>query len=214
MDVNIFWQSVQRGFENVNHHLIREKNIYLDDEHSDVLVIGISPQNKMSIAGRIESRANASFLNLNKKTLMELLQSVNDRFRENIVNIQSAQRQYKVIVDSSHMKLKLSSLLVLRRKILIVRKEIELLESEHYESQLFCLLEHFSSANNHETILRSLNTSRAVHLKFDQLKLIAEMCQLECKCLQKSFVLDIASNCLEWLVHCVPLYFKARYKQV
>lgn len=202
MDDNIFWSSVGRGFEN-DKNLICEKFIYLDDDRTEVLVIGISPHNKMSVAGRLESRASASFLHLDRKALMELLHCVDDCFRGSIDIPKPETDSHEVI------KLKMDALLTLRRKLPIIRQEIELLERGQYDKQLFQLLEHFCFETDERIVMKSLNTLRALYMKSDNLELLEKMCQLECECVQKSFVLDITANCLEWFVHCVPLYIKA-----
>lgn len=199
INVTFFWNSVVEDQRAVRHggHLIFEKHIYLEDELESVLVLGISPHNKMSIAARIEIRANAHVFCLDKYLLTQLLDCVSTRFSENAifpkrahehVNIkQLDDRFFKISLANEKIKMCATALLTLNRKQTLVKSLITRLERDIYESHLFKLLYHV----------------------MDKEPLIDDLCELECDCLQKSFVLEIATNCSDWLTACVPLFVKS-----
>lgn len=199
INVTFFWNSVVEDQRAVRHgaHLIFEKHIHLEDELDSVLVLGISPHNKMSTAARIEIKANAHILYLDKVLLTHLLDCVNTRFSENAifpkrahehVNIQQLDhRFFKISLANEQIKMCAAALFTLKRKQTLIKLLITRLERDIYESHLFKLLHH------------------VMHKE----PLIDDLCELECDCLQKSFVLEIATNCSDWLAACVPLFIKA-----
>lgn len=214
IEENLFWDSVARDGRAVKNSmkLIFEKNVYLDDEYGDdddddgevtlqsVLIFGVNPHQRMSIAARIETKTTAgtttaSVMLLNKEKLMELLECVDVRYRENAVFVkhgnvdvrQVGDRLYKVRVCDNSITLSLDALLSLRRKRGIIEMQIAMLERENYELQLYKLLHHFCYDAEQKTVIGAL---RAATLMRKQI-LIDELCVLRCKCLQTAFVVEI-----------------------
>lgn len=211
IDANHFWCCV-RGSERAQGHLnlLFEKNIYLDDEHDSVLIIGISPQNRMKTSARIEIRSMERVLPMNGDSLINLLECADARFRENAVfpthtyNIvihSIDARFYKVVVDDAYFKMGRSALLTLIRKQRLIKNLMRMFERNEYEMQLFRLLHHFCYDASERTVVRALNASTQRHV-------LDELCDLDCKCLEMSFVHEIALNYSNWFAACVPLFIK------
>lgn len=224
MNVKLFWEEMWRNENNKKQSeiLIFERNVYLhqnmDDEEgnefANVIIIGVSPYNRMKVCARIESRAVGGSMRLDGNSLLELLECVEDRFCENAViprnnrNVTIKQVNeciYKISIGTENIKLCLETLLALRRKQQIIKLHIKLLERENYAAQLYKLLHHFCFESKQEIVMQTLHTS----VNISKEKLTNELlCMMHHKCVDMAFVLEIASNCLEWFAMCVPLFIK------
>lgn len=216
IDSDFFWSSVLRnvGSNKQPTSLMFEKHFYLDAGCATVLIIGISPHDRLTVSSRIESRAmDSNVLRLDKNALLEVLECVSDRLRENTirprqntsVSIQClSDWLYRINVGDENIKMSLDTLLTLRRKMTIVKMQIELLERADHESQLYKLLELFCYNAGERAVVRALQTFHSV----DAQQLIDELCMLDCACIEQQFVVEIVNSCLEWFAACVPLYIK------
>lgn len=214
IDECFFWDSVGENKKVTAYAacLIFEKHVYLDDKYESVLVIGISPHNKMSTAARIENRANASVLHLDKESLFDLLDCIDVRFSETTkypmyqrghINIQQIDdRLFKISLGNRLIKMHPSALFSLKQKQILIKMLIMRLERDNYDTNLFKLLHHFCYDGNEKTVLEAL------HIHIHKQKLIDVLCELDCECLERSFTLEIASNCPDWFATCVPLFIK------
>lgn len=217
MKVDMFWDSVRRDAECIKHseRLILERNIYLEDddrnECANVIIIGLNPHNEFNVCARIELRtiSGTTNLRLDANTLNDLLDHVEDRFCENtvvpkysgIINIQQInERIYRVRIGKENIKIHLDTLLAMREKRQIVKSHIKLFERDDFKSKLYNLLDHFCFQAKEQIVLQTLHPSNKMKKK----ELALELCALNCTCLDKEFVLEITSNCLEWFVTTVP----------
>lgn len=212
IDECFFWGSVEKNQRAITYaaRLIFEKHVYLDDEYGSVLVIGISPHNKMSIAARIENRA--SVFHLDKESLNHLLDCVDDRFGENVnyplskqgyINIQQIDdRLFKISLGNRCIKMCLSALVTLKQKLTPIKMLIRRLLRDNYEKNLYKLLHHFCYDGNEKAVLETM------HAHIHKQKLIDVLCELDRECLERSFTLEIACNCSDWFAACIPLYIK------
>lgn len=231
MLVNTFWDSVQRNAESSKYtkNLIFEKNIYLDEcmdndenRNVNVLIIGLNPYNRMKVYGRIESRTECGgVLQLDGVSLMDLLDRINCRFSENAFSNRGYnnydndetkisiewinENRFKITVNNENIKLNLDTLLILKRKYSIIKLQMMSLECVNYKAQLYDFLNHFCYEVDERIVNQALHGSHNINKQF----VIYEMCMLSCECFEQSFVLEIANNCLDWFVACVPLFIKA-----
>lgn len=223
MNTSLFWDSVEGDKATIKHaaNLIFEKHIYLRDEYDSVLIIGISPHNQMSTAARIEIRANDRIFHFDKVLLTHLLDYIDDRFSESAispkrdlrhVNIQQLNgRFFKINFGNAHMKIHLNALLSLKRMLPLIKTQITLLERENYESHLFKLLHHIEQSQIDDTCDLECHQERDNYESY-LCKILhhpMHVAKFECDCLHKSFVLEIAFNCSDWLTACIPLYINA-----
>lgn len=232
MNVETFWSNVQRTVnkKSIPTNLIFEKKIFLNEnvdddecrESTSVIVLGINPHDRLSTSGRIEVRSatTKTVLRMNKETLIDLLESINDRFREDAVT----PKQRKISIRSINeilfeikaanevIKMSLNTLLTLRDKLPIIKLQIDMLERVGCSNSLFNLLHHFCYDAEQNAVMRAMhNNGRDPTI--DKRQLIIELCQIDCECLEKSFVLEIANGYLDWFVTCVPQYIKAIIQQ-
>lgn len=212
INTTYFWDSV-RDSERANKwavNLLFEKNIHLDDECDSILIIGISLQDRMRTSARIETRSAESVLRMGGDSLINLLDCIDGRFRDNAVfpthtNISIRlfdERFYKIGVDDARIKMTRDALLTLMRKQTLIRNLMKTLECNEYEKQLFRLLHHFCYDTPQRTVVRALN-SRSMHQH-----VFNEMHDIQCDCLEMSFTLELALNNSNWFAACVPLFIK------
>lgn len=217
MNVNYFWDLVRENEKTRTRslNLIFEKYIHLNDECESVIVIGMSPPKKLTISARIEVGATAGVLRLDEGSLIDLLQCVDERFGQNAVhpkhrnvNIKQLfdERFFRIETDNGHIKLCLYALLALYRKRSLIMMLIKALERKQYERSLFKLLHHFCYDAGDRSVAVAL---RSYEPTMHKQCITDELCMLNCKCLEESFTLEIALNCLNWFTACVPLFIKS-----
>lgn len=168
---------------------------------------------------RIESRTEGGgIIHLDTVMLIKLLDLIGDRFSENAVLprnsnndedntvIQcSGKRRYKIRVDSKYLRLSFNTLMMLKRKNLLIKSQISLFEMMDYKPHLYNLFNHFCFETDERIVNQALHASHFINKEH----LINEMCMLNCQCFDRSFGFEIMNNCLEWFVVCVPLFIKA-----
>lgn len=188
-----------------SNRLLFEKTVYLEDYDEDefvsVLIIGIDIRQRLSIGARIEVKSMCAALHMDKSTLLEMLDSIDDLLRENAVlpnfNRNKVRIQpihdtlYKISVGNKHIKVSMKALLTLRLKLPIIKMQIHLLECADYETQFYDLLNYFYDLNLHKS------------------ELLDRMFMLVSEDLERSFVLEISINFLDLFMICLHLYDKA-----
>lgn len=203
--MDFFWNSITEASDTQPSRLLFEKPVYLDDYDEDefvsTLVIGIDIRRRLSISARIEVRSMGNALHMNKSTLLEMLDSIDEllqenavlpKFNHNKVRIQPIhETSYKIIVDNKYVKVSSKALLTLRSKLPIIKMQINLLECAKYEKQFYDLLEYFCDENLHKS------------------ELMNKMLMLISEDFERLFVLEISINFLDWFMTCIPFYCKA-----
>lgn len=209
-----FWDHVRNetGFtRHWSNRLLFEKTVYLEDYDEDefvsTLIVGIDIRQRLSIGARIEVRSACDVLHMDKNTLLELLDSVNDLLEENTVlpnynrtkvRIQPInETMYKIRVGNSHVKLSMKALLTMRSKLPIIKMQIHLLERSNYEIQFYNLLSDFQYRNLHESDL------------LDRIVMPVSEEEVKDECVERTLLLEISTNFLEWFMNCIHLYAKS-----
>lgn len=213
-DVNYFWKNVTDNVKKQCSNLLFERNVYLDDERECVLVIGVMPHNKFEIGARIERRFSKNVVHLDKDKLFDLIECVDERFCENAVYPQACRsvriqlydaKCYKIrIGDDQCIKLCLATLLTLRQKHKLIKMQVAMLEKNDYERQMHKLLLHFCYDGDEQTVVKAMQAPAYMQKP----QFIDTMCALDCSCVDKSFVVEMANGCSDWFLACVPLFIK------
>lgn len=214
LSVNRFWDSVKQSSIKQPSNLLHEKNIYLDEVNDCMIILGISPHERFSIAARIEIKSSASVLHLSKEQLVDLLDCVGHRFCENAVFPQTNrgdvhiqlynERLYKVYSHNEYIKMSLNALLTLKQKRSLIKMYIKLMESDEYEEQLYKLLLHYCYDTEERVIVSALHSSTDLYKQ----QIVNAIYRLSCSCLEKTFALEVMCNCAEWFSACAPLFIK------
>lgn len=203
-NMDYFWNSISEEGDRQINRLLFEKPVYLDDfddgEFVSVLIIGIDIKRRLSIGARIEVKSMGTTLHMDKSTMLEMLDKVNDLLQEDSVLPKYSRKvriqpindtQYKICVGNKSVKVTADALLTLRSKLPIIKMQIHILEYANYEKQFYDLLNYFCDANLHKS------------------GLLNEMLLMISKDFQSQFVLEISTNFLDWFISCIPLYCKA-----
>lgn len=204
-NMEYFWHSISEKNDTRLNRLLFEKSIYLDDydedEFASVLIIGIDIRRRFSIGARIAVRSMGTTLQMDKSTLLEMLDNIDELLQENSVlpkcghtkaRIQSIhEAQYKISVGNKNVKVNAKALLTLRSKMSIIKMQIKLLECANYEKQFYDLLNYFCDGNLHKS------------------ELLNKMDMLIKEDFERLFVLEISTNFLDWFMTCIPLHCKA-----
>lgn len=213
-DVKYFWSSVGGVVKKQSTNLLFEKNIYLDDDRDCVLIVGVMPHKRFAIGARIEKKGSKRVMHLDKVSLLDLIECVDERFCENAVYPQSCRnvriqlydvQSYKISVgDEQHIKLGLDTLLTLRQKHRLIKIQVHTLENNNYEKQLHKLLLHFCYDGDERTVVKAMQAPGHLHKQH----FADVMCMLDFYCIDKSFAVEMAANCADWFLACVPLFIK------
>lgn len=205
-NMDYFWDSMQTETNDTrSSRLLFERPVYLDDydeyEFVSTLIIGIDIHRRLSIGARIEVRSMGNALHVDKCTLLEMLESIDDILQENTVlpkynhtkvKIRSIHEAlYKISVGNKHVKVSVKALLTLRSKLPLIEMQINQLECANYEIKFYDLLKYFCDGNLHKS------------------ELLNKMLMLDSEIFERSFVLEIATNSMDWFMRCIPLYHKA-----
>lgn len=221
----LFWKNIQGTSKCDNsHNLLCEKNIYLNAAFGSMIVVGINPKDEFNVYARIENRSTNNSILINEKNLSHLLDCVSEQFSINSVFPSSSssnftrtpedavrmqitsfhQRFFKISIGENQIKIDEDSLLRLLRLDSYVRSIILMLQSQSktYESFFFNLLSHFCYEKSVEEAIQLSELEYIQHF-FD------EVINFHCECIDKSFILEIATNFSQWFATCIPLFIKS-----
>lgn len=218
LNVNHFWNSVGELVEKKkpSSNLLFEKNIYLDDERDCVIIVGVMPHKRFSIGARIEKKGSKCVVYLDKETLFDLIECVDEQFCENAVypkshrsvRIQLYDEQwYKICIgDEQRIKMCLATLLTLRQKHKLIKMQVNMIEKRTaYEKQFHKLLLHFCYDGDERVVVKAMQAP--AHLQKQQLT--DAVCAVDCYCIEKAFAVEMATNCADWFLACVPIFIRS-----
>lgn len=234
-DEKYFWCSVGDMVEKkkVTTNLLFGNYVYLDDEGDCTLIIGIIPHKRFSIGARIEMKNSNRVLHLDKVTLLDLVECIDERFSENAVYPKSCrcvriqfvdEKFYRICIcegvaavvgagnaDDSNayaqtIKIPLDALLTLREKHSIVKRIVKMFECSNsdYESQLHKLLLHFCYDGDERMVVDAMQSpSRVSKRHFNDV-----MCMIDCYCIDRRFVVGVINDCADWFLACIPVFIR------
>lgn len=211
-----FWKKLKEKTEiSKPYKLLHEKKIYLSEYSESILSIGLIPQNEFKVYARLEINITNDVILMNATNLMNFLEILSQYFNENIIlppssckasNIQLTpiqQRIFKLNIDGKFVKIDEESLQILFRMKSHIKMYILMLQYQQkpYESLLFKLLNHFCYD---KTIKESTDSSKLIYTQ----QFFEDVIDLHCDCIEKPFILEIATNFAEWFSTCVPIFVK------
>lgn len=212
-----FWNKVRENVEiKTPYKLLNEKRIYLSETYESILTIGFLPQSEFKVHGRLELNIANDVILLNVADLMNFLEIMNQYFSENVILPDSSRtasnvkltpiqkRMFKLIVNGNAAKCDEETLEILFQMKSNIKMYILMMEYERkkYELLFFKLLNHFCYDKSfNETI--NLSSNIAYTRKFFE-----DLIDYHCDCIEKSFILEMASNFSEWFRICVPIFNK------
>lgn len=211
-----FWQAMKCDDTS---KLLREKNIYLCDTYGTVLTLGINMHNEFKFCARLEVKSTNDVIAMNANNLNCFLECLNQHFNENIVLPQPStsdtdnescvqlsqiqQRIFKLRIGDRNLKIDEKSLQTLFRIKSHIKMYILMLEYERkpYEALFFKLLNHFCYG---KTVKEVTELANLIHTQ----RFFDEIISFHCDCIDKFFVLEIATNFSEWFTQCAPMFIK------
>lgn len=207
-------------------YLIGERNFYLNAKNEMKLKIGASPQHFFEVFARFESPMKNSVL-LKSDELQSLLTFLTKHFNVDdtwnpphefnkhqlvtpdmkyVIELKPAElRTFSLRIGRKYLTIDEESLNSLLQKKSFIENYISVLETKRrsHESMLFNLASHFCYENKTYKEATDFSHSKYyVHHFFD------EIINFHCDCIEKSFVIEIGSNMLEWFSKCVSLFVK------
>lgn len=212
-----FWNCLQQmkerdvSFRSLNR-FICEKIIYLNDNKNDrsLAVIGLNPENKFEVCIRLEMHKTSSIINF--KQSKDFLKFLNENesyilqkspFNENALKYriwlrQHKQRVFQLRMDGFSTKIDDDSLKMLCLRKSHIQRYITLLESERekYVSLFFKMMGHFYHGKTVKEVCE-LSTTDYTQYFFE------ELINFHCECLDKTFIMEIASNFGDWFSKCI-----------
>lgn len=217
-----FWKEMDRMKEETYlfrspNRFIFEKVIHLnmDEKHATTLTIGLDPENRFKIAGRLDVKITSKKLILNLKQLNNLLiflsdyetsfsttLPIEDTYSKYGLKIHRTQaRMLELFMNKYSVNIDEDSLKTMWRMRLHIQHLISSFEgmSEKYELQFFSLLGHFCA---NKTIQEA---NDLVETSFKQY-FLEEIVSFHCDCLDKIFVIEIALHFEYWFVECIPVF--------
>lgn len=216
----IFWRKYEEKHKVVDEFkFLNEKNIYLNDECGSVLTIGINPKNRFGVMIRIEVKMTNSFIMMTPSNMNKLMEFINQHFDEQtvlpstttqnedsdlIVKMSPIQQQiFKISVRDKHIKIDEDSLQSIYRARSHIKMYMLMLEYQRkpYELLFFKMLSHFCFEKSVKQS-NELSDMDYIQIFFD------EMVNFHCVCIDKSFVLEIATNFSQWFGSCVSVFIK------
>lgn len=221
-DVKYFWSAI--ADEKVKNLLFAHR-IYLPDEGDDcVLIIGIVPHKRFSIGARIELKYSRKVLQLDKVTLLDLIECIDEQFSEDTVYPKFGRSVRIRSVDEKHfriyicagvggigddvyeqsIKLHLDALLAMREKCSVVKTIVKMLECNKYEDQLHNLLAHFCYDADERLVVKAMQAPADI----DKLRFNNVMCLIECQCIDKRFAVEVVNGCGDWFLACTAAYIR------
>lgn len=213
-----FWSSV-REMKETNYAyppsqvLMFEKVIHLNTAEKTKLTIGVDPENKFSIAARLEYKH--LMLRLNRQDLNSLLSFLNDyeKYFLHTFSIKETALKYNIYMREIHARIfeigvhgfvitvDENSLRTLCRMTSYIQRLISSLETraEDCEKTFFTLLNHFYCG---KTVQEAMNLSETDYVRafFD------EIIHFHCDCLDITFCLEIALHFEKLFAECVPIF--------
>lgn len=199
--------------------LLFEKVIYLNNDRNvrSILSIGINPQNKFKVAGRLEMKRSGSIMMLTEKHLKNLLTFLND-YEDHILrtlpvshttgkkyNLHMQQTQARILelsMNGMGICIDEDSLKTLCRMRFHIQHTISLTEglSEQCESSFFNLMNHFYYGKTVKEACDLIETDYT-QCFFDEL-----MC-FHCECLDTPFIVEISLHFGKWFAFCLSSFF-------
>lgn len=241
-DERYFWRAVGDMTEKkkLSSNLLFTKYIYLDgdDKRDCVLNVGVIPHKRFSIGARIEMKNSNRVLYLDKATLLNLLECIDEMFSENAVypkscrsvRIRMLNEKFYVIyvcagievgnnagaaVDTAEIDSEVF-------EQIIEISECALLTLRNKHSIVKKIVDMFEcNSNYYESQLHKLLT----HFCYDAddrmvLNAIQRptqvnkrhfndvLCTIDCHCIDKRFVVGVINECSDWFLACVPLFIR------
>lgn len=215
-----FWNCLQQMkereiFFRPSNRFICEKIIYLDNNRNDrsFLVIGFDPENKFDVCIRLEMYKTSSVMNSEQsKNFLEFLNEhesyifqtspfneISSKFK--LLLRQHKQRVFKLCMDGFSIKIDEEKLKMLCRQKSHIQRYITLLENEKekYVSLFFKLMGHFYYGQTVKEVCE-LSTTDYKQYFFE------ELINFHCECLDKTFIMEMASNFENWFGKCMPYF--------
>lgn len=235
-DEKYFWCAVGDIADNkiLTTKLLFAKYIYLDDEADCVLIIGVIPHKRFSIGARIEMNKSKRVLYLDKATLLDLVECIDEIFSENAVYPKSCRSVRIQTVDENvcricictgvvvaavpaavdsnayeqTVKIPIDALLTMRAKNGIIKMIVNMFEcnnkNNEYESQLHKLLLHFCYDGDERAVVNAMQAPTLLSKR--QFNDI--MCSINCHCVDTGFTVGVINDCADWFLACVPLFIR------
>lgn len=235
-DERYFWCAVGDLVEKkkITSNLLFGRYIYLDDDCDCVLIIGVIPHKRFSIGARIEMKNSKRVLHLDKATLLDLVECIDEIFSENAVYPKSCRSvRIRMVDENVHricicagvvvdgaaiadavdsnvyeqtFKISVDALLTIREKHGIVKQIVNMFENNNneYESQLQKLLLHFCYDGDERMVVSAMRAPTLVSKRhFNDV-----MCMIDCRCIDKRFVVGVINDCADWFLTCVPVFIR------
>lgn len=211
-----FWiKNDIRLYKNKRFKFYHEKNIYLNEECTDVMTIGIDPMNKFEIGARLESKITSGYIILNLNELDELLMRLKETFTvntiypkpasSNTVSLSRCQHHYFMIeCNEKSMKISEKCLLSLSNNHDSIKVYCQMLELEQnkVEKTFFKLMEEFSTQKDLKSSFGHLITKEEVKSFFE------DIIKMHCSCFEKKTIVETSLNFLQWFSVCVSIFIE------
>lgn len=211
-----FWSNIQKvkSSEHEEMRLLREKHIYLDDSNEFVLVLGINPKAEFKISSRLEVKSKQDIFVMDSRQLMKLLDCLSRHFSTSSIYPQSINpdnatfqllptyhKMFNLRLDGQKVYINEQSLHNLFIAKSRIRMYILMLEYERkpLETHLFNLLNHFSY-NKSLSNINMIEHPNQIQTFFD------EIINIHCDCIDKSFIIEIATNFPLWFNKCITIF--------
>lgn len=214
-----FWLEIQQDETPEAMRFSHEKSIYLDDLYGSVLVLGINPKNEFKISFRLEMRTSHNVLSMDTVQYSKFSECLHHHFSTNSIYpeismmsnnetmvqlIRFQQKTFKLRVGVESITINEEVLYNLYISKSYINMYILMLDYERkqYESQFFKLLNHFCYTKSLSEV-RKMTHSIQLQAFFD------DILNSHCDCIDKIFILEIATNFTPWFKKCVQIFMQS-----
>lgn len=217
-----FWKSLQSMKKRTytfqpSNAFVYEKIIYLNNERNvrSIFSIGLDPENEFAVAGLLEIKKTGDTLSLNHKQLNGLLEFLNDYEKLILRSLpvsntqtkyglsihQSQARIYEIYIRGWSINIDEDSLKTLCRMREHIRRLILSLEkmSKNCEVLFLKMLSHFYYG---KTVTEAFDLAQ---INYRQ-QFFEELIDFHCNCLDKMFIMEIATKFDSWFGICVRYF--------
>lgn len=210
---DFFWNNlIEPRFDEKTLRLLHQQNIYLSEKYKSILSLGIDPRSEFQIIALLDLKKTNDVVLLNSENIQSLLQCLNQYFAEkNIsfntsvqgVRLTATHRIFKLYVGTQCVNIDEDLMYELNRMSTRIEASLLFLERKRKscESALFYLLKHYCYKKTVKMAKDYLDQIYIQHF-FD------EMLDFHCKCIDQSFIREIATNFSEWFEKCVPTFIQ------